>query len=224
MPSQIFGIGAAVTRLKKAISLTRERSWRAGDASNVKIRWMKTAQPVEIEGRLLALSNLDKVLYPSSGFTKAQVIDYYIRIAPWLLPHFSRRPVTMKRFPDGVQGKAFYEKDAPKYTPSWIQTTKVPRQSGGERIRYICIDDLATLVWCANMASLELHSQLEMLFLNEPLALAKCLLAVARRCDRVRMAIRGHEPRTHRTQVDMGAGRLARHGLVKREIGDIVSS
>jgi bifunctional non-homologous end joining protein LigD len=118
---------------------------------------VRTAQHVEIEGRSLALSNLDKVLYPVSGFTKAQVIDYYVRIAPWLLPHFAKRPVTMKRFPDGVQGKAFYEKDAPKYTPSWIHTTEVPRQTGGKPIRYICIDDLATLVWCANMASLELH-------------------------------------------------------------------
>ena len=117
---------------------------------------MRRAQHVEIEGRSLALSNLEKVLYPG-GFTKAQVIDYYIRIAPWLLPHFKKRPITMKRFPDGVQGKAFYEKDAPKYTPAWIQTTDVPRQAGGKAIRYICIDDLATLVWCANMASLELH-------------------------------------------------------------------
>ncbi len=111
---------------------------------------------MEVEGRSLTLSNLEKVLYPS-GFTKAQVIDYYIRIAPWLLPHFKNRPVTMKRFPDGVQGKAFYEKDAPKYTPSWIRTTEVPRQTGGKPIRYVCIDDLATLVWCANLASLELH-------------------------------------------------------------------
>ncbi|HLG98601.1 MAG TPA: non-homologous end-joining DNA ligase [Bryobacteraceae bacterium] len=118
---------------------------------------MKVAQHVEIEGRSLVLSNLDKVLYPASGFTKAQVIDYYIRIAPWLLPHFAKRPVTMKRFPDGAPGKAFYEKDAPKHTPAWIQTTEVPRQAGGKPIRYICIDDLATLVWCANMASLELH-------------------------------------------------------------------
>ena len=95
------------------------------------------AQPhhVEIEGRSLALSNLDKILYPASGFAKAPVIDYYVRIAPWLLPHFSNRPVTMKRFPDGVQGKAFYEKDAPKHIPSWIRTTEVPRQAGGKPIR-----------------------------------------------------------------------------------------
>ena len=118
---------------------------------------MNAKQHVEVEGRSIALSNLDKVLYPKGGFTKAQVIDYYIRIAPWLLPHYAKRPVTMKRFPDGVRGKAFYEKDAPKYTPEWIHTTDVPRVAGGKPIRYICIDDLPTLVWCANVASLELH-------------------------------------------------------------------
>jgi bifunctional non-homologous end joining protein LigD len=118
---------------------------------------MPTAQHVEVEGRDLALSNLDKVLYPGAAFSKAQVIDYYIRISKWLLPHVERRPVTMLRFPDGVHGKAFYEKDAPKYTPAWVHTTDVPRQAGSKPIRYICIDDLPTLVWCANLASLELH-------------------------------------------------------------------
>jgi bifunctional non-homologous end joining protein LigD len=118
---------------------------------------MTAKQHVEVEGRDLALTNLDKVLYPGGSVTKAHVIDYYIRISKWLLPHFERRPVTMLRFPDGVHGKAFYEKDAPKYTPAWVHTTDVPRQSGGKPIRYICIDDLPTLVWCANLASLELH-------------------------------------------------------------------
>ena len=103
-------------------------------------------QTVDVEGQLVTLSNLDKILYPGNGFTKAQVIDYYIRIAPWLLPHYAQRPVTMLRFPDGVRGKAFYEKDAPKHTPAWIYTTDVPRQRGGKPIRYMCIDDLATLV------------------------------------------------------------------------------
>jgi bifunctional non-homologous end joining protein LigD len=118
---------------------------------------MGAKQQVEVEGRPLALSNLDKVLYQKNGFTKAQVIDYYLRIAPWLLPHYAGRPVTMKRFPDGVHGKAFYEKDAPKHTPFWVHTTKVPRVAGGEPIHYICIGDLPTLVWSANIASLELH-------------------------------------------------------------------
>src|SRR5438105_3544668 len=113
---------------------------------------MSTKQQVEVAGRSIALSNLDKVLYPKSGFTKAQVIDYYIRMASWLLPHYQNRPVTMKRFPDGVRGKAFYEKDAPKHTPNWVHTTDVPRSAGGKPMRYISIDNLPTLVWCANIA------------------------------------------------------------------------
>ncbi len=112
---------------------------------------------VDIDGRPLALTNLDKVLYPGSGFTKAHVIDYYTRVAEWLLPHFTGRPVTLFRFPDGVRSKAFYEKDAPKYTPDWVPTTLVPRVAGGEPIRYICVNDRPTLIWCANLASLELH-------------------------------------------------------------------
>jgi bifunctional non-homologous end joining protein LigD len=118
---------------------------------------MAVKQQVVVEGKSLALTNLDKVLYPGNGFTKAQVIDYYIKVSKFLLPHFARRPVTLNRFPDGVGGKAFYEKDAPDYLPSWAHTTNVPRVKGGEPIRYICIDDLPTLVWCANVASLELH-------------------------------------------------------------------
>jgi bifunctional non-homologous end joining protein LigD len=114
-------------------------------------------QQVEVEGRSLSLSNLDKALYPGNGFTKAQVIDYYVRIAPWMLAHYAKRPVTMKRFPDGLRGTAFYEKDAPKHTPEWVHTTDVPRQNGGKPIRHVCVDDLPTLVWCANIASLELH-------------------------------------------------------------------
>lgn len=118
---------------------------------------MATKHYVDVEGRRLALTNLDKVLYPGAGFTKAHVIDYYIKVSKFLLPHFAGRPVTMNRFPDGVSGKAFYEKDAPSYLPEWVHTTEVPRSAGGEPIRYICIDDLPTLVWCANVASLELH-------------------------------------------------------------------
>jgi len=113
-------------------------------------------QQVSIEGRVLRLSRLDKPLYPS-GFTKAQVIEYYIRIAPFLLPHLHNRPVTLKRFPDGVAGQAFYEKDAPRYKPEWVETFPVPRRAGGPDICYVLINNVATLVWCANIASLELH-------------------------------------------------------------------
>jgi bifunctional non-homologous end joining protein LigD len=111
---------------------------------------------LEVEGRMVAVSNLDKALYPS-GFTKGQVIDYYIRVSDYLLPHFAGRPITLKRYPEGVNAPHFYEKDAPRFTPDWVRTFPVPRRNGGTDIRYIIIDDLPSLVWCANVASLELH-------------------------------------------------------------------
>src|SRR6266550_326893 len=118
---------------------------------------MPVKQQVTVENRVLSLTNLDKVLYPAAGFTKADVIDYYTRVSKWLLPHLKDRPVTLKRFPDGVEGQAFYEKNAPRFTPDWVQTVSVPRREGGKDIRYILINDQPTLVWCANLASLELH-------------------------------------------------------------------
>src|SRR5277367_7088881 len=118
---------------------------------------MANPAELEIDGRKLKLSNLDKVLYPGSGFTKGEVIDYYIRASRFLLPHLKHRPVTMKRYPNGVAGGNFYEKDAPKFTPDWVETFPVPRRAGGKPIRYILINNLATLVWCANLADLELH-------------------------------------------------------------------
>ncbi|HVV73754.1 MAG TPA: non-homologous end-joining DNA ligase, partial [Verrucomicrobiae bacterium] len=111
---------------------------------------------MKIGRRTLAVSNLDKVLYPGAGFTKAQVLDYYRRVAPLLLPHFRGRPVTLVRFPEGVFGEAFYEKDAPGYAPPWIKTFPVPRGEGGV-IHYILINDVPTLMWVANLAALELH-------------------------------------------------------------------
>src|SRR5436305_1660409 len=113
-------------------------------------------QSVEIEGRNLSLTNLDKLLYPS-GFTKGQVVDFYVRISDYVLPHLKHRPITLKRYPDGINAPHFYEKDAPRYTPDWIRIFDVPRRSGEAVIRYIVIDDLPTLVWCANTANLELH-------------------------------------------------------------------
>lgn len=102
------------------------------------------------------MSNLDKVLYPGSRFTKARVIEYYSRVSPFLLPHLKNRPVTLLRFPDGVFGESFYEKNAPGFVPGWIRTFPVPRSEGGV-IRYILVNDLPTLVWLANLAALELH-------------------------------------------------------------------
>jgi len=116
-----------------------------------------TKQRFEVDGHELLLSNLDKILYPEAGFTKGQVIDFYIRVSRFLLPHLKDRPVTLKRYPNGVSGKHFYQKDAPRYRPEWIRTFPVPRREGGEPIHYMLIDDLATLAWCANLANLELH-------------------------------------------------------------------
>src|SRR5438067_4277125 len=103
------------------------------------------------------VSNPDKVLYPAGKFTKRDVVEYYRRVAPFLLPHFRDRPVTLKRYPNGIHGEAFYEKDVPSFTPEWIKTFPVPRQEGGPNINYILINNIATLEWTANIAALELH-------------------------------------------------------------------
>lgn len=115
---------------------------------------------VEINGRELAVSNLDKVLYPSAGFTKGQVIDYYVRIAPALLPHLKDRPLTMKRYPEGVGGFFFYEKNCPAHRPAWVQTAKVWSHGNNRWMDYCLVQDLETLVWAANLADIELHTSL----------------------------------------------------------------
>ncbi len=112
---------------------------------------------VEIAGRELSLSNLDKVLYPESGFTKAQVIDYYARIAPVMLPHIADRGVTLNRFPDGVGGVSFFEKRCPGHRPQWVDTALGPGDRGGP-IGYCRLDEPAALVWTANLAALEIHA------------------------------------------------------------------
>ena len=117
---------------------------------------------IEIEGRELKLTNLDKVLYPAAGFTKGQLIDYYVRIAPYLLPHLHERPLTMKRYPEGVGGFFFYEKNCPKHRPDWVQTAKI-WSNGNNRWMYYCmVQDVATLVWAANLADIELHTSLSL--------------------------------------------------------------
>src|SRR5919112_1895676 len=117
----------------------------------------KTKQ-LTIGRRRIEVSNLDKLLYPGTKFTKAKVIDYYIKVSKYILPHLKNRPVTLKRFPDGVFGEPFYEKDAPAFTPEWVMTAPVPRrETPGPDIRYILINDLPTLVWVANLATLEIH-------------------------------------------------------------------
>jgi len=115
---------------------------------------------IELEGRALKLTNLDKVLYPQVGFTKADVIGYYAAIAPVLLGHLHDRPLTLKRYPNGVEGKYFYEKQCPQHAPDWVRTAAVPTGRQGREIRYCLCQDRPTLVWMANLADLELHPSL----------------------------------------------------------------
>jgi len=105
----------------------------------------------------VAFTNLDKVFFPRVGFTKGEMIRYYVDVAPHLLLHLKRRPVTLVRFPDGVTGERFYEKNAPRFTPPWVGTVEVPRRHQPGVIRYLVINDAATLGWCANLAAIELH-------------------------------------------------------------------
>src|SRR5256885_4746381 len=113
-----------------------------------------------VEDRKIQVSNLEKVLYPKAGFAKGQVIDYFIRIAPVLLPHLRDRPLTMKRYPDGVEGEFFYEKNCPAHRPKWVQTAKVWSEGNKRTMHYCLANDLPTLVWAANLADLELHTSL----------------------------------------------------------------
>jgi bifunctional non-homologous end joining protein LigD len=119
-----------------------------------------TDSAVEIQGRHLKLSNLEKVLYPAVPFTKKDVIDYYARIAPAIIPHLTGRALTRKRYPDGVEGEPFFEKNAPMHKPDWVKTAPIWSGRNRRTIHYILADDLATLIWLANLAALELHPSL----------------------------------------------------------------
>jgi bifunctional non-homologous end joining protein LigD len=110
-----------------------------------------------IEGRELAVSNLDKVLFPRSGFTKGQLIDYYVRIADAMLPHVRERPLTMKRYPDGVEGKSFFEKHIPSHAPDWVSSVTVASTDGHEAIEYAMVNDVPSLAWAANLGTIEIH-------------------------------------------------------------------
>ncbi|SMC99062.1 non-homologous end-joining DNA ligase [Sporomusa malonica] len=124
---------------------------------------------IDIADRKLKIGNLDKIFYSATGFTKGQMLDYYIRIAPVLLPHLANRPLTMKRYPNGAQGKFFYQKECPAHRPEWIKT--IPVWSGGNNrnINFCNAVDLPTLVWAANLAALELHTSLSVApAINQP--------------------------------------------------------
>jgi bifunctional non-homologous end joining protein LigD len=117
---------------------------------------------VDVEGRKLKLTNLEKVLYPAAGFTKGQVIDFIVRISPALLPHLTGRALTMKRYPEGVNHEYFFEKNAPMHRPDWVKTTPIWSDSNHRTVHYILANDLPTLVWIANLASIELHPSLSL--------------------------------------------------------------
>ena len=121
----------------------------------------RTTVTTSVEGRELVLSNLDKVLYPRTGLTKREVIDYYASVAPVLLAHLSDRPLTVTRWPDGVHAKSFFQKQAPAHRPEWVRTvtlaTERTLKGTGKPIDYILADDEPTIVWLANLAAIELH-------------------------------------------------------------------
>lgn len=123
---------------------------------------MAGAQQVEVDGRELSVTNLDKVLYPATGFTKGEVIDYYARIAPTILPHLEGRPLTLRRFPEGVEAGHFFEKRCPKHRPEWVSTAAIWSEREDGEIEFCVCDDKPTLVWMAQLAALELHPSLSL--------------------------------------------------------------
>ena len=123
---------------------------------------MRESAMVEIQGKKIKLSNLEKVLYPATGFTKGQVIDYYARIAPVLIPHLAGRALTLKRYPNGVDEEFFFEKNATQHRPDWVKTAPIWSEGNHRNVNYILANDLPTVVWMANLAAIELHPSLSL--------------------------------------------------------------
>lgn len=117
----------------------------------------KTKQHVEVGGREISLSNLDKVLWPRDGYTKGDLISYYAKVSAYILPHLRERPLTLQRYPDGIDGGSFFEKQKPRFTPSWIPSHADSAYSKTRTVEYILCNDEATLLWCANLAAIVLH-------------------------------------------------------------------
>jgi bifunctional non-homologous end joining protein LigD len=117
---------------------------------------------VEVDGRELRLTNLDKVLYPQAGFSKGEMVDYYAKVGPAMIPHLSGRAVTLRRFPEGVEDldAAFFEKRCPKHRPKWVKTTRVQAGPHAGKIDFCVCDGLPTLIWMAQLAAIELHPSL----------------------------------------------------------------
>ena len=118
---------------------------------------MAKRQTIEVEGREVVISNVEKVFFPEVGFTKGEVIAFYSEIAEVILPHLRDRPLTLKRYPDGISGEHFYEKNAPSHTPPWVKRFAVPRTGGGSDIQYVLCNDRPTLIWATNLADIEKH-------------------------------------------------------------------
>jgi bifunctional non-homologous end joining protein LigD len=155
----------------------------------------KRAAEIEVQGRTLKLTNREKVMYPRSGFTKGDLIDYYAAVAPVLLPHLAGRPLTLKRYPDGVEGKYFYEKRCPPHRPDWVRTAPIASERGRGTIDYCLAEDLSTLIWAANLADIELHTSLSRAQrMDRPTAIVFDLdpgaPAALRECARVALWIR----------------------------------
>jgi bifunctional non-homologous end joining protein LigD len=142
---------------QSADEASRDNSAERSEALSIQDENAKTAQ-TNVQGRELSLSNLDKPMYPSARFTKRDLIDYYAAVAPALLPHLHGRALTVVRWPDGVDGKSFFQKHAPAHRPEWVATAAIP--AGAKTIDYTLCNDLATLVWLANLAAIELHTPL----------------------------------------------------------------
>ncbi len=123
---------------------------------------METSQVIDVDSKHLKVTDLDKVLYPAAGFTKGQLIDYYARIAPVLLPHLKGRPLTLKRYPGGVNEQFFFEKNATKYRPDLVKTAPIWSEGNNRDVNYILANDLPTLIWVANLAAIELHPSLSL--------------------------------------------------------------
>ncbi len=138
----------AVIRLQKRPSIRRKSTTPPS----------QTSDTLNIGGRKVPVSKLDKVFYPTTGFTKGQLIDYYIRISPVLLPHLRDRPLTLKRYPDGVTGNFFYEKRCPPYRPDWVKTAPIWSERNNEEIHFCLANDLPSIVWAANLGDIELHT------------------------------------------------------------------
>lgn len=140
------------------MSVSRAAKRSSGRITSAKPSPARNAETLNVGGRQVPVSNLDKVFYPGIGFTKGQIIDYYIRISRFLLPHLKDRPLTLKRYPDGVTGPFFYEKRCPPYRPDWVKTAPVWSDHYEKEIQFCLANDLPSLIWAANLGDLELHT------------------------------------------------------------------